>query len=41
MLCALDLSGRPFFVMDAELKAERLGTLETETIKEFFLRRRK
>ena len=36
MLCALDLSGRPFFVMDAELKAERLGTLETETIKEFF-----
>ena len=36
MVCALDLSGRPYLVYDAELKAERVGTLETEMIREFF-----
>jgi imidazoleglycerol-phosphate dehydratase len=36
MLCALDLSGRPYFQWDASFSAERLGELETETIREFF-----
>ncbi len=36
VMTVIDLSGRPFFVWDAELKAERVGTLETETVKEFF-----
>ena len=36
MLCALDLSGRPYLKWSADLKTERLGTLDTETIKEFF-----
>ena len=36
MLAALDLSGRPYLGYDAELKAERVGALETEMIKEFF-----
>jgi imidazoleglycerol-phosphate dehydratase len=36
VMTVIDLSGRPFFVWDAELNAERVGTLETETVKEFF-----
>ena len=36
MLCALDLSGRPYLKWNATFHAERLGDLETETIKEFF-----
>jgi imidazoleglycerol-phosphate dehydratase len=36
VMTVIDLSGRPFFVWDAELKAERVGTLETGTVKEFF-----
>lgn len=36
MACALDLSGRPYLVYDAELKSERVGALETEMIQEFF-----
>lgn len=36
MLCALDLSGRPYLQWNASFAAERLGTLETETIREFF-----
>ena len=35
-LCAIDLSGRPFFVMDAEFTAERIGDMDTEMIREFF-----
>ena len=35
-LCAVDLSGRPYFKMDAEFTAERLGTLDTEMVREFF-----
>lgn len=31
----LDLSGRPYLVYDVPLKAERIGTFETETLKEF------
>ena len=36
VLCALDLSGRPYLRWNAEFEAERLGGLETETIREFF-----
>lgn len=36
VLCALDLSGRPYLKWNASFEAERLGTLETETIREFF-----
>ncbi|HCC35107.1 MAG TPA: imidazoleglycerol-phosphate dehydratase HisB [Ruminococcaceae bacterium] len=36
ILCAVDLSGRPFFVSDVDYTQPRLGTLETETLREFF-----
>lgn len=36
VLCALDLSGRPYLQWNASFEAERLGALETETIREFF-----
>ena len=36
VLCALDLSGRPFLVYDLDLTVERLGTMDTELVKEFF-----
>lgn len=36
VLCALDLSGRPFLVFDVDLTVERLGTMDTELVKEFF-----
>ncbi|MBR3772143.1 MAG: imidazoleglycerol-phosphate dehydratase HisB [Clostridium sp.] len=36
VLCALDLSGRPFLVYDMELTVEKLGTMDTELVKEFF-----
>ena len=35
-LCAVDLCGRPYFRYDAEFTAERLGTLDTEMVREFF-----
>ncbi len=35
-LCAIDLSGRPYFKYDVEFTAERLGGLDTEMVKEFF-----
>ncbi len=35
-LASLDLSGRYCFSFDANLKADRLGTMETEVVKEFF-----
>lgn len=36
ILCAIDLSGRPYFVYDVNLTAERVGLMETEMVKEFF-----
>ncbi|ODM26766.1 imidazoleglycerol-phosphate dehydratase HisB [Acetivibrio mesophilus] len=35
-LVALDLSGRPYLVFDAELKCQKLGNMETELVEEFF-----
>lgn len=35
-MCAVDLSGRPYLKYDAEFTVERLGTLDTEMVKEFF-----
>ena len=37
VLAALDFSGRAYFAFDAQLKADRLGTMETEVVKEFFM----
>lgn len=37
VLTSLDISGRMYFDFDAELPAERLGTMETETVREFFM----
>ena len=36
VLCAVDLSGRPYLVFDGEFTTEHLGTLDTEMIREFF-----
>lgn len=35
-LCAIDLSGRPYFVFDCDFPAERVGGLDTELVREFF-----
>lgn len=35
-LCAVDLSGRPYFKFDADFPSERIGGLDTEMIREFF-----
>ena len=37
VLASLDISGRMYFDFEAELPAERLGTMETETVREFFM----
>lgn len=36
VLCAVDLSGRPYFAWDAEFTTEKIGDMATEMIKEFF-----
>ena len=36
VLCAVDLSGRPYYVSDAQFTVPRVGDLDTEMVKEFF-----
>ena len=36
VLCAIDLSGRPYLSYDLNFSAERVGYLDTELVKEFF-----
>ena len=36
VLCAIDLSGRPYLAYDMDLTIDKIGYMETELVKEFF-----
>lgn len=36
VLCAIDLSGRPYFVYDAQFSGEKCGQMDTQMAREFF-----
>ena len=36
VLCAVDLSGRPYYVSNAEFPAQKIGDMDTEMVREFF-----
>lgn len=36
VLCAIDLSGRPYLSFEGEFTADRIGYMDTEMVKEFF-----